>query len=455
MSASWETSARSSMPWMRNTCRSVDVERVDQPPQHARRHVVGHLEPHDVAEPAPAQLDLHRLEQVVGVVRHVEVGVAGDPERRRLDDLHAREEPRQEVGDHLLEREHHLVAADGHEPGHALGHLHPRQALLAVGRIAHEHAQAERQARDVRERLAGADRKRRQHRVDLALVVGGERAQLGPGGLLDPPDLDARPATARAASSRSYSVDCRDTWSRTRSAISSSVACGAAAVGRAHVEPRRRLALEAGDAHHEELVQAGGDERAQADAVQQRDARRPGRAGCSARSSRATTARGSGTAPAEPASGGARRATARRRRAVWSSVTPAPASPLSAGSAIGYPNRPVTYASVRSSDGRVNSSTVGACSTRTPQREPGLGDIDAEERGHVGDPRCLLHVVGHDHNRIVVLQFGNQDPRSSGWRSGRAPRPARPSARRRARWPARGRCRAAAAGRPRARARST
>ena len=83
----------------------ADVERVDQPALHARRHVVRDLEPHHVAEPAPAQLDLHRLEQVVGVVRNLEVGVARDPERGRLDHLHAREQARQEVGDHLLERE--------------------------------------------------------------------------------------------------------------------------------------------------------------------------------------------------------------------------------------------------------------------------------------------------------------------------------------------------------------
>ena len=98
----------------------ADVERVDQPPLHPRRHVVRHLEPHDVAEPAPAQLDLHRLEQVVGVVRHLEVGVAGDPERGRLDHLHAREEAGQEVGDHLLERERDPVAADRDEARHPL-----------------------------------------------------------------------------------------------------------------------------------------------------------------------------------------------------------------------------------------------------------------------------------------------------------------------------------------------
>ena len=328
-----------------------------------------HLEPHDVAEPAPAQLDLHRLEQVVGVVGHVEVGVARDPERRRLDHLHAREEPRQEVGDHLLEREHHLVAAHGDVAGHALRHLHPRQPLLAGGRIAHEHAQAEREAGDVRERLAGADRKRRQHRVDLALVVGAERPQLGPRGLLDAADLDAglgqpgQRARARRAS------DCFRTCSRTLVAISSSVVCGLRPSGERTSRPeaawRSRPATRTmknssrpTEMNEHSRMRWSSGTLASWPSWMQRSFQ------SSQDSSRFRNRSGGG--------GLARRAAAppRRRRAVWISATPAAASPLSAPFATRYPNRPVTYASVRSSDGRVNSCTVGACSTRTPQRAP-------------------------------------------------------------------------------------
>ena len=50
------------------------------------------LEPHDLAETAPAQLVLDRLQQVVGVVGDLEVGVAGHAEHVVVDDLHAREE---------------------------------------------------------------------------------------------------------------------------------------------------------------------------------------------------------------------------------------------------------------------------------------------------------------------------------------------------------------------------
>ena len=55
--------------------------------------VVGDLEPDRRAEPAPGQLALQRLQQVlVAVLLDLEVGVAGDPEQVVLDDLHAREQ---------------------------------------------------------------------------------------------------------------------------------------------------------------------------------------------------------------------------------------------------------------------------------------------------------------------------------------------------------------------------
>jgi hypothetical protein len=37
-------------------------------------------------------------------------------------------------------------------------------------------------------------------------------------------------------------------------------------------------------------------------------------------------------------------------------------------------------------------------------RASAFGYLDAEERRHVGDARCLLHVVRDDHDRVVALQ---------------------------------------------------
>ena len=60
---------------------------------HVAAHARLDLDAHDLAEAPPAQLVLDRLQQVVGLVGDVEVGVARDPEDRRVEDLHPREEP--------------------------------------------------------------------------------------------------------------------------------------------------------------------------------------------------------------------------------------------------------------------------------------------------------------------------------------------------------------------------
>ena len=51
-----------------------------------------HLDARDLTEAATPQLELDRFEQVVGLVRDLEVGVARDAENRPLEHVHAREE---------------------------------------------------------------------------------------------------------------------------------------------------------------------------------------------------------------------------------------------------------------------------------------------------------------------------------------------------------------------------
>ena len=155
------------------------AEPLHQPSEHPVRDRARHLEPDDVAEAAAAQLQLDRLEQVVGLVGDLEVGVARDAEDGALDDLHLREEPVEEVRDHGLERDERAPLADLEEARQALGHLHAREALLPRLRIANEDGEAVGEARDVRERLPGPDGERRQHRVDLA-VEAAARARRAP-----------------------------------------------------------------------------------------------------------------------------------------------------------------------------------------------------------------------------------------------------------------------------------
>src|SRR5262245_26397498 len=104
--------------------RLVGTEPALQPGDHLRRGRRAHLDAHDVSEATPAELALDRLEQVVGVVRHLEVRVAGDAEYGTLDDVDAREEGREEVGNDLLERNVEAARPHVEEAREALRDLH-------------------------------------------------------------------------------------------------------------------------------------------------------------------------------------------------------------------------------------------------------------------------------------------------------------------------------------------
>src|SRR5205807_7266472 len=103
--------------------------------------------------PSP-ELLLDLLEQVVGLVVDLEVGVAGDPEQVVADDLQPREQCIQVLGDDLLER-HVRVLADLDEAGQdLLGNLDAGERVVVELRVAQPDDQAQRQVRDV-----GKDRK--------------------------------------------------------------------------------------------------------------------------------------------------------------------------------------------------------------------------------------------------------------------------------------------------------
>ena len=65
-----------------------------QPLAHRLRHRLRHLEPCHLPEPCAAKLELDGFEQVVGLVRDLEIAVARDTEQRALEDLHPGEKLR-------------------------------------------------------------------------------------------------------------------------------------------------------------------------------------------------------------------------------------------------------------------------------------------------------------------------------------------------------------------------
>ncbi len=117
-------------------------------------------------------------ELVVGLLfLEGQVGVAADPERVVGHDHHAGEEVGEVLGDDLLEWHVALAVREDDEAGEQVGHLHPGEAPDPRVGIADEHAEVEREVRDVGERMAGIDGQRRQHRVHVALE---DVDQMGP-----------------------------------------------------------------------------------------------------------------------------------------------------------------------------------------------------------------------------------------------------------------------------------
>ena len=174
----------------------ADSEAFAQAIQHPRRRRCRHLDADDVAEATASELGLDRLEEVVGVVGHVEVGVARNPEQRALGDLHPGEERRQEVGDHRLERYEPLARID--EPVEPFRHLDAREPLLGRVGVDREHTEGERQPGDVGERMPGSDREGGQDRVDVTREDRLETLQFLRRALLDRCDLDSLCGERRA-----------------------------------------------------------------------------------------------------------------------------------------------------------------------------------------------------------------------------------------------------------------
>ena len=79
---------------------------------------------------------------------------------------------------------------DADEARQKLGNLYSREAFLAGLGVAHEDSERERERGDVRKRLAGPDRERREHGIDLAVEERRELLELLLGAVRDPADED-------------------------------------------------------------------------------------------------------------------------------------------------------------------------------------------------------------------------------------------------------------------------
>ena len=212
------------------------------------------------------KLQLDRLEQVVRLVRKLEVGVSRDAERRAFGDLHLREEGRQRVRDHVLEGQIEVTLADADEAREELGHLDAGEAFLAALRIPNEHSERQRQRGDVRKRLAGPDCERCQHGVDLAVEPCSKLVELFLRAIGDPADADSFLLERRQ---ELLPPELRLLGRQREHPLADLGQCllRGPSIQRVDREARRLLAHEAADAHREELVEVLGEPRAERQAL--------------------------------------------------------------------------------------------------------------------------------------------------------------------------------------------
>ena len=145
----------------------IQIELSDEQFEHLLVDAGLDLEPHCPSESSAAQFQFDGGQEIVGVlVLDRQVGITRHPKGCTLLDDHAHEESAQVGRDHILDRYEPRTVPERHQAGKDRWHLDPSETSLARHRIAHHGRQAQRQIRDVGERVSGIDRERRQDRED-------------------------------------------------------------------------------------------------------------------------------------------------------------------------------------------------------------------------------------------------------------------------------------------------
>ena len=163
---------------------------------------------------------------------------------------------------------------DLEEAGQDLRHLDPGEDALAGLGVAQPDRDREAERRDVRERVPGVDRERRQDREDLVEEALAQRGVvLRDLGVVD--DLDAL-GGQRARGRSTKIAECSATSSRTRSRAAASCSAGVRPSGARGDGARLDLLAQAGDADLEELVEVAREDRQELRPLEQGIARRRG-----------------------------------------------------------------------------------------------------------------------------------------------------------------------------------
>ena len=229
-----------------------------------RRHRGVHLDPHHLGEPAVPDLLLDQAEQVFGLVAVVDlqIGVAGDPERCTS--------PRISTPGNSASRLAPITCSSGTKwfglgsgthRGRIFGHLHPGEALLAVGAAQH-HGEREAEVRDVGEGMAGIDRERRQDREDVGVEVRVDVLAVGAARGRRRRCMDREPVLGQRREHVVHQArgGAGRTSSRTIAEIARELVLGVMPSAVRSTMPAADLLLEAGHAHLEELVEVAAED---------------------------------------------------------------------------------------------------------------------------------------------------------------------------------------------------
>ena len=173
------------------------------------------------------------------------------------------------MGQHLLQRQQAIALAHREKAWQALGHLDTGEALLSVFRIADENGEADRESGDVGERLPGPHCKRREHRIDVALVAASELRLVVFREVLDARDHDPFGGERRAQLPGPHLCLLRLQFENPLAGFAERL-LRSTPVGRAHGDSRSGLTAEAGDSHHEELIEHLREDRTEPHALEQR-----------------------------------------------------------------------------------------------------------------------------------------------------------------------------------------
>ena len=257
--------------------RLAQPELLQQELHHAERGVVGHFEPHGVAEVAMQQLSLQRGVQVLDLLLvDEEVGVARDAELVAADDIHAGEELADMGVQYRGEKDERILGArvllrQTDQARQRARCLHDGGARAPPEGVAALQLDGEIQAlvQHARERMRRVEPDRCQHREQLAEEILADPLLLRAGPFLALREHDAFARKRRQEHLVQQLVLLPD--ERMRLAAHRIEHFGATPRVRARiVQPELDRFLQPGDADLEELVQVRGDDGEEAQPLQQR-----------------------------------------------------------------------------------------------------------------------------------------------------------------------------------------